>query len=197
MVSTDRDIINKVMERDDTWLFSKNRHRMRIPDCNLVTNLNLCTIFREERGTNMQIIGVNFIAFCVDDFNRTVLIQHNDITFVISNRTHIDILNKARVLNNNFRNLCDRRCCTTDMERTHRQLRAGFADGLCSNDTHCHAYFDRSACRKVAAIALGTHTVRRIARQTGTNPDTLNTRIVNNLTIDFIDFRIGRNNDLA
>ena len=40
-----------------------------------------------------------------------------------------------------------------DVERTHGELRAGFADGLGGDDTHRLAAFDQPAGRQVAAVA--------------------------------------------
>src|SRR5262249_38983670 len=53
---------------------------------------------------------------------------------------------------------------STDMERTHRQLRARLADALGGDDAHGHAFFDHRAGRQVHAVAAPANAQRCVAR---------------------------------
>ncbi len=53
----------------------------------------------------------------------------------------------------------------TDVERTHRQLRARFTDGLSGDDANRFALVDRRAAAEVAAVAVRAQTVARFASQ--------------------------------
>src|SRR5690606_1521579 len=48
---------------------------------------------------------------------------------------------------------------TTDVERTHGQLRSWLADGLRGNHTYGLAHVDQAATAQIATIALGTNTI--------------------------------------
>src|ERR1019366_9727738 len=50
-----------------------------------------------------------------------------------------------------------------DVERAHGELRAGLADRLRGDDTHCFAHVDRRATGKIAPVAVAADTGLRIA----------------------------------
>jgi hypothetical protein len=55
------------------------------------------------------------------------------------------------------------------MEGSHGQLRTGFTDRLCRNDSDCFADLHRLAGRHVRAVALGADSVVAFAGQYGTD----------------------------
>ena len=63
------------------------------------------------------------------------------------------------------------RSSTADVEGTHSQLRAGFADRLCRNHTYSFAVVDQAATAQVATIALGANTETGFAGQGGAHFD--------------------------
>ena len=62
---------------------------------------------------------------------------------------------------------------TTDVERTHRELRSGLADRLCSDDADSLADLDRIAGRKIAAVAFDADAASRFAGQGRADTDLL------------------------
>ena len=56
-----------------------------------------------------------------------------------------------------------RRHDAADMERTHRQLRARFADTLSGDDSDGHAFFDHRPGRHIHPVAQAANTQRCIA----------------------------------
>ena len=76
-------------------------------------------------------------------------------------------IGEAVVLDDDLRNLGGSRSRTADVERTHRELGAGFADGLRCDDSDSRSDLDLTAGGKVAAIALGAHAVFGVAGETG------------------------------
>src|SRR5690606_26122675 len=62
---------------------------------------------------------------------------------------------------------------TTDVERTHGELRTRFTDALGSDDTDRHTFFDLRTGRKVHAIALAAHAQRRFASERAADLNTL------------------------
>ncbi|SCJ53739.1 Uncharacterised protein [uncultured Ruminococcus sp.] len=82
------------------------------------------------------------------------------------------------------------------VERTHRQLRARFADGLGRDSADRFADIYLAARAQVAAVALSADTVTAVAGKDGTNPDLIV------IFSDFFrlvghDFFINRNDDFA
>src|SRR3546814_20632558 len=59
----------------------------------------------------------------------------------------------------------------TDVESTHRKLRARLTDGLGGNDTHGFAAVDQVAPAQIAAIAMRAQTMTRFAGQRRTYLD--------------------------
>jgi len=62
---------------------------------------------------------------------------------------------------------------TANVECSHRQLRSGFADRLCGDDTDGFTDLDRVTGRKVAAVTFDADAATRFARKSGTQADLL------------------------
>src|SRR5205823_4222969 len=76
---------------------------------------------------------------------------------------------------------------TARMERAHRELSAGFADGLRGDDAGGFAEFDEQARREIAAIAIHANALFAFARQHGTNFHAFQTGRVNGLAANFVN----------
>ena len=57
------------------------------------------------------------------------------------------------------------------MERPHRELRAGFANGLRGNDTYSFTDTDKQVRRQIVSVAFGADTVFGFAGEHGTDVD--------------------------
>ena len=62
---------------------------------------------------------------------------------------------------------------TADVEGSHRELGAGFADGLRGNDAHSFTDLDHAACGKTATVAFDTNTALGFASKCRTDLELL------------------------
>ena len=74
--------------------------------------------------------------------------------------------------------LADARRRAADVERAHRQLRAGLADGLRRDDADREAELDQLAGREVAAVALRAAAAAGRAREHRADADLLDARFL-------------------
>src|SRR5262249_5160278 len=88
-------------------------------------------------------------------------------------------------------------CGSTDVERTHGELRAWFADGLCGDDADRFAELDHAARSEVAAVAQRADSATRLAGEHGTNTDALETRGLHPVRQLLGDFLVHVDDDVA
>ena len=74
-----------------------------------------------------------------------------------------------------------------DVERTHRQLRAGFADRLRGDDADRFAELDELAGRQVAAVAMRANAALGFAGEHGANLDALHADLFNRVGRRLVD----------
>src|ERR1700677_2903412 len=80
---------------------------------------------------------------------------------------------------------------TTDVERTHGQLCAGFADGLRRNDADGFAEFHTPAGGEVAPVAMDADAVLAFASEHGANADAVNAGRFNGLGLGLVNLFVG------
>src|SRR5690606_38111004 len=66
---------------------------------------------------------------------------------------------------------------TTDVERTHGQLRTRLTNGLSGNDAHSLTHVHHVAARQVTAVAIGADSTERFTGEYGANLDPLKARL--------------------
>ena len=91
------------------------------------------------------------------------------------------VADRAGVLGVERRLLGDARRRATDVERAHRQLRAGLADRLRGDDADRETELDEAPGREVAAVALGAAAAAAGAGQHRTDPDLLDAAFLDRL----------------
>jgi hypothetical protein len=118
----------------------------------------------------------------------------HDHQFVVGIFDHIDIdkFNFSDGSGTNIRLFNPPAGRTADVEGPHGQLGARLTDGLGGKDAHRLAHLNRSSMGQVPAIALGAQTMFGAAGQGRANQDRGHTRILNFLSIIFIDFPPAR-----
>ncbi len=84
-----------------------------------------------------------------------------------------------------------------DVERPHRELRAGLADGLRGDDAHRQPQFDQPAGRQVASVALRAHAAARRAREHRPDLDALDAGVFDAVGQRLVEFSGRRHDDLA
>src|SRR5688572_2602697 len=82
---------------------------------------------------------------------------------LVRHRLHVDEADRAGALDLDAVHGSGPRGRAADMERAHRELRAGLADRLRRNDADGLAAIHAVAARQVAAVALRADTVLRLA----------------------------------
>ena len=88
-------------------------------------------------------------------------------------------------------------CHTAGVERSHRQLRTGFTDGLCGNDTDRLTDIDRLAGCKVRAVAMCADTVFGMALNDCTDINLLDSCRDNSVCLFLADHFVVTDNNLT
>jgi hypothetical protein len=81
---------------------------------------------------------------------RCVFVEHDVVAVLELHQAEFVVANRAVVLGLDLRHLELRRARAADVERAHRELRAGFADGLRGDDADRFAQLDRKSGGEVA-----------------------------------------------
>ena len=74
------------------------------------------------------------------------------------------------------------------MERAHRELRAGFADGLGGDDADRFTELDQRSGREVATVAMAANAVLAFASEHRANANAIQASNVNALGLDLVNF---------
>ncbi len=74
-----------------------------------------------------------------------------------------------------------------DVERTHRELRAGLTDGLGGDDADRLTDVDRRTARQIAAVALAAHARDGLAGQHRADADFLDLRLLDGFGVTLLD----------
>ena len=117
-----------------------------------------------------------FAAILAENGNGAVLVEHDVVAVLQLHDTQFVVTNHAVVLGLDLRNLEHLRRRAADVERPHRQLRAGLADGLRGDDADGLAELDERAGRKAAAVAMDADAVLAFAGQHRADADAVNAR---------------------
>ncbi len=91
----------------------------------------------------------------------------------------------------------DARGRAADVERAHRELRAGLADGLRGDHSGGFPQLDRAAGGEVASVAAGASAAASLARQDGTNLDALDAGSLNGVGQFLVNLLVDLDDDVA
>src|SRR5690349_13744673 len=83
----------------------------------------------------------------------------------------------------------------TDVERTHRQLRARLTDGLCGDNANRFTHVDAMTTREVTAVTLRAHAVANFAGDRRTHLHEVNAFLLQHLDHLFVDQGAGSDDD--
>ena len=107
-----------------------------------------------------------------------------------SHEAQFVVTDGAVVLGLDLRNLEHAGRRAADVERPHRELRAGFADGLRGDDADGLAELDQAAGREVAAVAMDADAVLAFAGEHRADAHALNARGFNALGLFLVNFLV-------
>ena len=188
----DGDVLLEVEEHDVAGRLGEDRHGVRVPRRDLLSLLHLRAVLDEKRRAHLELVGVELVAALGVDLERAVLVEDDLASLVVAHAAHVDELGDTVVLEDDLRDLRGRGRGSADVERTHRQLRAGLADGLRGDDADGRADLDLLAGREVASVALRAHSVLCVAGEAGADPDLLDAGLVDPVARLLVDDSWGR-----
>ena len=136
---------------------------MRIPHGDLLVGLDLRAVLDEQHRAHLQRIGIRAGTFLRIDLERAVLVEDDLAALVVAHLADVDELGDAVVLEDDLGLRGRRGRRSADVERTHRELRAGLANRLRGDDADRRADLDLLAGRQVTAVALRAHAMLGIA----------------------------------
>src|SRR5262249_17725262 len=129
------------------------------------------------------------------DGDRAVLVEDDAVAVFEFNQAQFVVTGLAVVLRLDLRHLEHTGGGATDVERAHRQLRAGLTDGLGGDDADGFTELHLGAGGEVAAVTGHTHTVFAFAGQHGPDLDLFHARNVDGAGLEFVDF-VGRTDQI-
>ena len=144
--------------------------------------LHLAAVGFRNNGTDDDVVALEFAALVVVHADRAVLVQNDPAAVERLHGAQIVESNRAVVLRLDDRLLEGLAGRSTDVERTHRQLRAGFADRLRGDDADRFAELDELAGGEIASVA-------HARRRRGSHSQVSTERIFKLLNADALSIR--------
>jgi len=159
----DRQAGTQVVEFHVARGFGEDREGERIPfGENLAVGDVFAALHAEARAVN-NVVALLFAALFIHDGDEAGAVHSNGSAAAALDELEVDEFDDAVVARLERGTLGDAGSGSADMERTHGELCAGFADGLGGDDANGFAQFNHAAGSEIAAItkranaAAGTH----------------------------------------
>ena len=193
----ERDALLQIFEMHDAGKLGQDRERVGIPfEQDLVRLDRIAFGDRDARAVNYR-IAFFFALLVVDNREDAVAVHRNDFALFVANPLDVDVLRETVRLRVLLRLLGDSGRRAADVERTHGELRAGFADRLRRDHADRFAALDQTPGRQVASVAGDANAALRFAGQHRADLDALDTGRLNRRRQFFGDFLIDRHDDVA
>ena len=144
-----------------------------------------------------QGVAFDFAALFVDDGDLPALAEHLRNAFAVLDLLHAGQDHAPVMLRLEARTFDFLGRRTADVEGTHGELGAGFADGLRRDDADRFADVDEVAAGKVAPVAQGADAAFGLAGQGGTDHHRVDAAFVEVLGDGFVDERVFRIEQIA
>src|SRR5690606_30742305 len=163
---------------------------------NTLTTLDRIALVHEQTRTVGHTMDRTFLARSVEDQDSHITAHHHEVAIGVANHIAVTQLNGAFIRSFEIRAV-NNLCGTTQVEGTHGELSARFTDRLSSDNTDRFALVDRSTACKVATIALGADAVAGFAGQGRADADRLDTSLLDDLDVLFLDHAASLDDDFA
>ena len=188
-----RDAVDQVLEVNHAADFGQDRERVRIPFEQDLVGLDRRAVGDSDLARRKPPVAFFFAALVVDDRDDAVAVHRDQFALVVADRTGCRCnFAKPSDLASCLDCSADPRRRATDVERTHGELRAGFADGLRRDDADRLAALHQPAGRQVAAVAGCANAALRFAGQHRADLDALDTGRLNRAGQFFGDLLVDR-----
>src|SRR5262249_46167764 len=183
----------QILELNVSSNFGQDRERERIPRGQQLILRHAAAVFDENVSAVNDLVTRRFTAAIVDDDQRTVAVHRDAFALAALDRLQVEILDRAVLTRFVLGRLFETRR-TTDVERTHRQLRARLANRLRRDNPDGFTDFNRTTSREVAPVALDAAAATRFAGQHRTNTHALHAGTLNLGSEILVDLLVSRDN---
>ena len=187
----------KIVELHRAGSFGKDGESERIPFGKDLAMVYGFAIDNAEASAVDDVVAFFLALLFIEDDDETGTIHSDASTAATFDMAQVNESDDAIVLGFESGTLADAGRRTTDVESTHGELRAGFADGLSGDDADRFAEFDHAARGEIAAIAQGANTATRFAGEHGTNANAFDTGSLNLIGELFGDFLVDFDDNSA
>src|SRR6266404_725076 len=177
--------------------FGKDREGERIPFSQDLPVRNALAFGDAEARAVNDVVALLFAALLVDDGDQARTVHGDGDTAAALNILEVHELDDAVVARFQCGTLGNARGGSTDVERTHRKLSAGLADGLRGDNADCFAELDHPAGSQVASVAQCANTATGFAGEHRANAHALDTRGLHGVRKFLGDFLVHVDNHVA
>src|SRR5208283_4300795 len=177
--------------------FGQDGESERIPFGKDLAVVDGIALVNAEASAVNDVVAFLLAALFIDDDDEAGTVHGDASAAAAFHVTKVDEFDDAGVLGFESGTLANAGSRTTDVERTHGELRAGFADGLSGDDADGFAEFDHATSSEVATIAEGANTATGFAGEHGTDADALDTGSLNGVGQFFGDLLVDFDDDAA
>src|SRR6266700_238405 len=192
----DRLAFDQVLEPDRALDFGENGTGVRIPFRDALAALEHVAFVDVHARAVLNAVGRTLGAVGVGDRNDHVADHRDQMTFAVLGDGLVLDRHLAVEVRFDERLLVDLRRAA-DVERAHRQLRAGFADRLCRDDADRLTMVDRRAAGQIAAVALAADAVDEFAGQGRADLHFLDAGLLDGVDVRLLHQRAALDHDLV
>src|SRR5262249_1315467 len=188
--------LDDVAELHDTADFGDDRHRERIPLGEQLTRRDARAFLDHQARAVHEPITLALAAGVVLHHDFAVAI-HDHQVIALLDRLHVVEPHDALVAGFERALLGAHLADAADVERAHRQLRAGLADRLGRDDADGLADVHDITTRQVAAVAHDANAAPRLTRENRPDLDAIDARVLDDPDLLLGDFLVCRDQHLA
>ena len=145
----------EVLELQGAAHFRQNRESERIPRREQLILRHEIAVFDQDVRAVNYLVASHLATTLVDDRQRAVAIHGDALALAALHRLQLDVLNTPFDASFVLRRFFEARRAA-DVESTHRELSAGLADRLSSDDADRFANVDGTTGGEIAAVTLDT-----------------------------------------
>src|SRR6185436_3935917 len=159
-----RQAFDEVLELDETRHLGHDRVRVRIPGRHDLAGADRIAVADGDDRAVRDLVALALTTEFVDHAELAGARGRDPVTLLVMHRLQVVQTRCALALRFDRVRRCRSRRRATDVERTHRQLRARLTDRLGRDHADRFAQVDAMTAREVASVALRAHAVARLAR---------------------------------
>src|SRR5207247_8062375 len=171
--------------------FGQDGKGVRIPLDHHLPELDLISFVDFDLGAVHYRVVFPLPALLIDNSDRTLAVHDHQISGFGFHRLNINEPDRTGVFRVQPRLLGDSRCCTADMEGTHRELRSRFANGLRRDNASGFAQLNQASGGQVPSVTHHADAAFRLASEHRTNLHPFNASCLNRASQLFRDLLVN------